>query len=225
MDQSYWTALADDYAAAAPGALGHNPPRSALLLAMSVAEHETNNGRAWPGAWNFGAVQLRALTAAEQAAFASGQLHAGDYTRATGRADVPRGILQIDTHPGPNGPERYGVWFAAFDTRVQGIAYYLRTLWRLTGGAAESPDATCATVAEAMYRHGYFEGSHHGARPMGARTGPLTPPEAANVADYAADMARCLATIGPALDGWDTPWHAAITEDVHANATTPEPAA
>lgn len=207
LDVDYWIGLANDYAAAAPGALGHQPPRWALVLAMSIAEHETNNGRAWPGAWNFGAVQLRELTAAEQTAFAGGQLHAGDYTRDTHRADVPRGILQVDTHPGPSGPIRYGVWFAAFDSRVQGIAYFLRTLWRLTGGAAELPDAGCATVAEAMYRRGYFEGAHHGARPVGARIGTLTAPEQANVDDYATAMSRIVTgTLSPMLDGWGPPW-------------------
>lgn len=233
LDVDYWTALANDYAAAAPGALGHQPSRWALVLACSVAEHETNNGRAWPGAWNFGAVQLRELTAAEQAAFAAGQLHAGDYTRDTHRADVPRGILQVDTHPGPSGPVRYGVWFAAFNSRVQGIAFFLRTLWRLTNlttepraaasvadahahdapldpahtYAPEAADATCSSVAEAMYRHGYFEGARHGARPVGARIGALTTPEQANVDDYATAMARIVTgTLGPMLDGWGPPW-------------------
>lgn len=233
LDAAYWTALADDYASASldPRGLGKPVPRNAILLAMAVAEGETNNGRAWPGEWNFGAVQLRTLTDAERASFAAGDLKPGSRTTDTHRADVPQGALHVDTHPTPAGPQPYPVFFAAFPDRVWGIAFFLRTLWRLSIGSTGAPIAeahgcTPDDLARAMYLHGYFEGSHAGARPMGQRTVALTPPEAANVGDYAASIRRCMAAITPMLAGWDPPWHEAITDDSHpAAGNQPEPSA
>jgi hypothetical protein len=197
LDASYYVPLASDYLTAYgvcwPGAVA---TREGLVIAMSVAEHETNNGRAWPGQNNFGAVQLRSLTPQELEAFEAGTLKAGDYTLTRD------GCLRVDTHPGPNGPIPYPMWFAAFPTRPLGIAHFLRVLWRLSDGAPDADGATCATVAEAMFVRGYFEGTHHGARPVGQRVDPLTAPEAANVADYAGAVHRCYATIFPLLVTW-----------------------
>lgn len=200
MDAAYWTSLADDYVTAYAQAFGKPAAsKSPLILAMSCAEHETANGRDWPGSNNFGACQLRGLTAAENAAFQAGTLKAGDYTPSRD------GVLHVDTHPGPRGPVSYPVWFAAFPTRVAGIVFFLKTLWRLSSGAPDADGATCATVAEAMYRHGYYEGAHAGGRPVKLRVGDLTPPEQANVNDYAGAMTRCLTGIMTYLSAWDVP--------------------
>ena len=164
---------------------------------MSVAEHETNFGRAWPGQNNLGAVQLRALTPAELAAYEAGTLKVGDYTPDR------TGCLRVDTHPGPNGPVPYPEWFAAFPTRAQGIAHFLRVLWRLSSGVADAVDCTPFQLADAMYQGGYFEGAHHGARPVGHRSYPLTPPEQANVTDYANAIAACMGEIAAQLVSWD----------------------
>ncbi len=169
---------------------------------MACAEHETNNGRAWPGTNNFGACQLRGLSPAENAAFQAGTLKAGDYTPSRD------GVLQVDTHPGPKGPVPYPVWFAAFPTRVAGVAFFLKTLYRLSSAAPDADGATCATVAEAMYRHGYYEGAHAGGRPVALRKSPLTAPEQANVNDYARAMNACRAVIEPfvsGMAGFDSP--------------------
>jgi hypothetical protein len=197
----YWPLLAADYltgyALAFPsaGGIASEPShRNAIIIAMSVAEHETNNGRAWPGTNNFGAVQLRTLTPNELASFQAGTLKAGDYNAAHD------GVLHVDTHP-PGIP--YPVWFAAFPTRAEGIWRYLQTLWRLSAGRADFTDATCADVVKEMYLHGYFEGFHPGARPVGKRTLPLTPPEQANVDDYTGAVQKCRDMIEPQLDSWD----------------------
>jgi len=203
-DPSYWLSLAEDYLTAwslafpSAGGLASEPShRNAIEIAMSCAEHETNNGRAWPGQNNFGAVQLRSLTADEQAAFDAGAIKAGDYTASRD------GCLRVDTHPGPTGPVPYPMWFAAFPDRPAGIAHFIKTLYRLTGGMFSDDAATCASTAQAMYLHGYYEGAHHGARPVGHRVNPLTAPELANIADYAGAMQRCRDVIVPMLTGWD----------------------
>lgn len=222
---NYWPALLADYVAAyqaafptAGGAAESLPTRNALILACSVAEHETNNGRAWEGQNNFGAVQLRGLTLQERAAYDAGELKAGDYT-----ADRT-GCLRIDTHPGPTGPIPYPEWFAAFATRPEGIAHFLRVLWRLSSSYADEPDATPFGLADAMYQRGYYEGAHHGARPVGNRNYPLSAAEQANVTDYANAIAHCMGFIGPALETWDYGRDAAVTETVDPARRDTDPA-
>lgn len=199
LDANYWIPLLEDYRQGYAQAFPPNPPptRESLILAASVAEHETNNGRAWVGSNNFGSVQLRPLTLQERSSFDAGTLKAGDYT------PTRDGVLHVDTHPGPSGPIPYPVWFAAFASRVAGIAHFLKTLWRDSANEPDRLGATPATLAQAMYVCGYYEGAHHGARPVGQRKEPLTVPEIANVADYAAAVARCQATIAPMVAGWD----------------------
>jgi hypothetical protein len=203
-DESYWVALATDYLSAyveafpSAGGLASEPShRDAIVLAMSAAEHETNNGRAWSGQNNFGAVQARRLTLLELAAYHAGALKAGDYTPSRD------GCLRVDTHPGPNGPEPYPMWFAAFPTRVGGVVYFLKALWRLSAGAPDADAASPFSLADAMYQHGYYEGAHHGARPVGQRSYPLNAAEQANVTDYANAIAKCMAAIYPMLTSWD----------------------
>ena len=199
MNNEYWTALADDYATAYRRVFARAPSLSSLLLAMSIAEHETSNGRAWPGTNNFGAVQLsRAQVPAalwEQAA--AGQMNAGASFPGN-----PGGTLHIDTHPTATGSQKYSAWFAAFPTRIDGIAYFLRMLWRISVRAPDDNGADAEHVATQMYLGGYFEGAHAGARPVGKRVLPLTPPEAANVGDYAHAIERHMGPIGVALEGW-----------------------
>ena len=202
----YWQSLAVDYDTAAAQAFSRVVNRDALNLAMAVAQHETCNGAAWPGSNNFGAVQLRGLTADEAQAFHDGTLRAGDYN-----ADRS-GVLHVDTHP-PGIP--YPVWFAAFPTRVAGSAYFLKTLWRLTGGACEAPDATPATVALAMYCRHYFEGRHVDDRPwVPIRPTPLDAPEQDNVSEYAGAVAKCLADIIVGLGGWETAQQSSATPTI-----------
>jgi hypothetical protein len=229
LPNDFWPKLADDYVSAykqafptAGGSAESLPSRNAILLAASVAQHETSNGMAWPGQNNFGAVQLRGLTLQERAAFDDGDLKPGDYN-----ADRT-GVLRVDTHPGPNGPIPYPEWFVAFDHRVDGIAYFLKTLWRLSGGEFARDGADPMSLSVAMYRHGYYEGAHHGARPVGQRNDPLTAPEQANVSDYAHAVTGCLATIAGALGSWDfgrdrVAGDDGVTSDPVAHDTEPVP--
>lgn len=201
MDSQYWLDLAADYDTAAQRT-GYGKTRRALLCAMAVAEHETNNGRAWPHTNNFGAVQLRRLTPEETQMFNAGTLKAGD-TFASPDGVKPGGVLHVDTHPTTGGPLPYPVWFVYFgDDRVAGIAYFLNTLWRLSSGVLEQADAFA--LVEQMYLHGYFEGGHPGARPLSQRALPLTDPELANVSDYHGAVVACLREITAVLGDWST---------------------
>jgi len=224
LPSTYWPALAADYLTAyaqafpSAGGIASEPShRNAIVLACSVAEHETNNSRAWPGSWNFGAVQLRRLTLAEAGAFNDGTIKVGDYTPSRD------GVLHVDTHPGPSGPVPYPVWFAAFPNRVAGIVHFLKVLWQDSACAPDAVDATPFSVADAMYQRGYYEGARHGARPVGQRSYPLNVAEQANVTDYANAVAACMATIGPALASWDYGRDANVTTaDPTEEPTRPE---
>ena len=216
----WWVELAKDYLDAwtqafpSPGGMASEPShRWGIELAMSVAQHETQNSMAWPGSWNFGAVQLRGLTAEEHAAFNAGTLKAGDF--------LPdhSGVLHVDTHP-PGVP--YPVWFFAAPTRVLGIVHFLQTLYRLTGGEFTSDAATAASTALAMYIRHYYEGRHVDDRPwQAARKVPLSAPEQSNVDEYAGAIQKCLDVIVPMLTGWDYGLDpaAGVTSDVPQSRT------
>jgi hypothetical protein len=75
-------------------------------------------------------------------------------------------------------------WFARWGTIL------------MTGGEPSS----VTDYATRLYQHGYFEGFHAGARPVGQRTLPLTDPEQQNVDDYAKFMGRNIDISGPADD-------------------------
>lgn len=229
-DRAYWETLAGDYVRAYGQVFGVPPTRHTLLLAMAVAEFETLNGRAWPGTFNFGAVQLRGLTDDELARFHAGTLKAGD--RFPGN---PGGVLHVDTHP-PAVP--YPVWFAAFPTQVDGVRYFLKTLFRAANekAVAANPNGSPQDLATAMYLNCYFEGSHAGARPCGKRALPLTKPEQDNVDAYAGAITSRMTALDQNLAGWDVPQdrptmpdlaHAALDEatvqlDVARDDTSPE---
>lgn len=197
MPPEYWLALADDYRAAYRRKFNRAPSKSAVVIPMCIAEFETQNGRSWPGTNNFGATQLSRGQVPIDLWARKDSLAAG--TRFPGN---PGGVLHIDTHPTASGPEKYAAWFAAFDQRVDGIAFFLAALWRISKGAPDAPDATCTSVATGQYLGGYFEGGHAGARPVAKRSIPLTPPEQANVDDYARALDRIRPTIQTALADW-----------------------
>lgn len=176
-NQAYWKQLANDYVAAFKK-IGLTPTRHAVLLAAAPAEFETNNSRAWPGTYNFGAVQGRGLTSDEQAKLASGELQAG--ARLPGN---PGFVLHYDTNPDKGGA-KYAVWFVAFPTQVDGIVYYLKVLTGKALSVLIDPSGTLRQLATAMYLGGYYQGRHAGARPYYKRSYPLLDAEKANINDY-----------------------------------------
>ncbi len=196
------------------------PPitKNAVRLGLAQATFETHCGDDWPGSCNWGAAQYRACTAKEVQAIAAGTLRNGMWLYADGswsafHTAAALAVLKTDTHPGASGPVRYAVWFAAFPDDVDGAANYLHIVMRMASAVMGNPDATPEDLALAIYLRGYFEGSHAGARPVGQRSLPLTQPEAANVADYAAALRRVLKDIDPALAAWSPP-----TDDAGAAA-------
>jgi len=166
---------------------GRPPRKHEALLALSVAEHETNCGDAWPGENNWGAVQWRVPTKAEKDMIASGDLKAG--------SRVPGGALHRDSSPTTGA---YWVWFRAFDSEIDGASWFVKILIsdRLPCARVAEDDASSpADLAKAMYETGYYEGIHDPRKPGGRE---------ANIADYAGAITRIYYVIAEALKDWDT---------------------
>lgn len=206
MDVSYWQALYADYVTAA-SKTGQTWTKEMLLVAMACAEHETNNGRAWPHTNNFGAVQLRSCNPDELGRISAGTLKAGD-TFPSPAPGHPGGVLHIDTHPVKGGSIPYPVWFVYFgDDRVAGIQYFLQVLWRLSAGClAVEATCNCSDCATQMYCHHYFEGFVQDDRPFQAvRALPLSTNEQKDVDAYAGAMQACWNIITTAIGSEDGP--------------------
>jgi len=183
------------------------PSLEAILWPLAQADIETQDGDAWGGAqgpMNWGAIDLRAPNVNEIVAIRSGALTAGMWLYADGTWGSERkpeavGQLHLDTHPGGT---TYPMWFRAFASDVEGAESFLEVVLRMVGTLFSEPNPTLEEYATRLYRHGYYEGRHAGARPYPQRALPLTTPEAANVADYVRAMQSVLTGLTNALDGW-----------------------
>lgn len=186
------------------------PSLAAVLYPLAQADIETQDGDAWGGAngpHNWGAVDLRAPNVSELVAIHSGALKAGmwlysDGTWGSDHRSESVGQLHLDTHPDGTS---YAMWFRAFSTDVEGAESFLGVVLSMVGDLFTNPDPSIDDYAARQYLHGYYEGRHAGARHYTQRSIPLTPPEAANVADYVAGMQRVLPGLRKALDGWQLP--------------------
>lgn len=172
---------------------GSTPSKAAVLRVLWVALHETRCGDAWPGEHNWGAVQRRALSAAERAV-----------VRAGGTPEPPdaNAALHGDSSP-VNG--RYQAWFWAFPSDVEGAGKLLEVLLDKRP-AIKARAATCTAweLAELMYRSRYYEGVHDPRPSPGevAAKGALTKGQTANVSDYAAALRRAQRAFDAALERW-----------------------
>jgi len=163
-------------------------------MICAVAEHETNCGDAWGKCGNWGAVQRRAMSAAEKTLVKGGGIPSP--------RDAFEG-LHGDSSP-ING--RYSAWYWHFPAGVScphsaGLAGDAAGAWRLmqvllvhepeTLAAIDTIDST--TLARNMYRHGYYEGFHDPRKPGGKE---------ANVSDYARALIGTSAAFSRDLAAW-----------------------
>ncbi len=179
---------------------GSNPSRNAVVLILSVAELETRAGD-YRGSHNWGQVQRRQLTAAEQAMLADG------------KTPAPKDALEIlstDTHPTARGPVTYAVWLWAFKDDIAGADKLLGVLLDERPRIARAIDGlTYEGLAGLMYDGKYFEGSH----PRNEVGGP-----AANIAAYAEAMRK------QGVDGLLSGWMPPLGTIPIAATKSPEPA-
>lgn len=184
------------------------PSKNAVILALAQATHENHCGDDWPNSHNWGCCDLRGTTAMEQRALTQGILHTGMWLLADGTWSVTPsslavGFLHADSTPTPTGPRWYSVWFAAFPDDVKGASYFLKVVLRMLLESVNDPSLTAESYATSCYLHGYYEGVHAGARPVGQRAVPLNPGELANIRDYSGAMELLVPGITKALAGWE----------------------
>lgn len=206
---------------------GRTPSRTAVELVLAVAIHETIAGDAWPGEYNWGAIQARVLTAGEKAALAglpaslanvaearsrlAAAAAAGTIqppTRKPGVADSGGVALHVDSSPLLPRPGWYWVFFVANEDDAAGAAVLVHILAEQRASCRavlEDPNGSARALADAMYRTRYYEGVHDPRQPGGAE---------ANVTDYASALARHLVEIRAALTAGE--WTAPV---VHAPLT------
>lgn len=221
MSTARWYTKANAYALAWREVFGLEAPKSAVVLGLAVAEHETHCGDSWPGENNWGACQLRALNAAEHEAVAGIPPHPSNVDEARAALEAhglnePKGGLHADYSP--NKKAYYFVWFAKFATEAEGAHYCVHVL------AEQRP--TCRTVmtaamgseyelAEKMYASHYYEGfrnpkalyekyagAWHTIAPSDPAQGPRSTGAALNIADYAGALSNLTPGIRAALADW-----------------------
>lgn len=186
-----WATKATAFATAWQNTFKTPPSFWCVALGLSVAQHETFCGDAWPGEHNWGAVQLGGLNPAEEAVLKAASITPSEANLAAAITALEAaghmrtgGALHVDTSP-VGGP--YFAWFRAFPTDLDGATCFVETLAGVTrpkckavmDAALGAWTADCQALAQAMYDTHYYEGFHNPNLPGGA---------AADVADYSRDI-------------------------------------
>jgi hypothetical protein len=218
MTLARWYDKANAYAAGWHATFGVSPSLHNVALGLSVAQHETSCGDAWPGEHNWGAVQKRSLRTPERALLGPVVLQrtAPDGTKislpdavaktvAEGRAKLDAAIasgtlpaldheaLHIDSSPKTGW---YWVFFWAFPNDAEGAEKFIHTIAssRPTCRAIlEDPNGDPGSLASAMYATHYYEGVHDPKTAAGRQ---------ANIDDYTSALQRQFPAILSALAGW-----------------------
>jgi hypothetical protein len=202
-----WYEKANAYAQAWAQVFGVPPTRANVALALSVAEHETRCGNAWPGEYNWGACTKGQLSLIQRTAIRSAGVapvlspsaarHAAELaaTAALEAAGCPPNAdqaIHVDSSPAAGA---YFTFFGKFADDVAGAVYFVHVI-------AETR-ASCRVVLErggapyelaaAMYRSHYYAGFHDPTREGGVE---------ANVSDYAKSLMGLHPGIVTALVAW-----------------------
>jgi peptidoglycan hydrolase-like protein with peptidoglycan-binding domain len=200
-----WWDKANAYAAGWAEKLGGSPSLHNTALGLSVAQHETHCGDAWPGEHNWGAVQKRLPNEPEKAALAAAGIVAKPANVKAARDAIAAAIasgtappldseaLHVDSSPGKGW---YFVYFWAFATDAEGAALFVHVLAQDRPSCQadlESDAADEQQLAADMYETHYYEGFHDPNQPGGAQ---------ANIDDYATALGRWRPQIQAALAGW-----------------------
>ncbi len=216
MSLARWNEKANAYAAGWMTLFHVSPTRENAALGLSVAEHETSCGDAWPGSHDWGATQKRVTSAAERTVLAAagvvllphGTTKEALAMVAPARAAIAAAIdagtlppldheeLHVDSSP-VNG--WYFVYFWAFPTDEEGAQKFIHVLAenRLTCRSIlegpKAPDGGTYALAAAMYASHYYEGIHDPHSPGGVQE---------NIQDYATALSRVFPGIQQALTSW-----------------------
>ncbi len=189
-----WTQKADAYSAAWKDNFS-TPPTSifAVALGLSVAQHETWCGDAWPGEHNWGATQKRRLTPEEHLVLTTAGILPSIHTVQAARAAIAQAIIDGKCTPldhealhADSSPIHgwYFCYFNAYDTDEQGAIRFIHVLAGERSSCKQILDRAnvlhlsgqAANLAAAMYYTKYYEGFH---------SPKTTEGNQANIRDYA----------------------------------------
>lgn len=233
-----WYTKANAYAAAWRGIFGADPIKNAVVLGLSVAEHETRCGDDWAGENNWGAVQDREPTADELDAVSGIPPHPSNVEEARAAIAV-HGYRTAGFHADytPRKPAHYyWVYFATFATEAEGAARCVHVL------AEQRP--TCRNVlmdplgsehalAERMRATGYYEGfrnpkgtyeyrdgAWHEVQPSDPAQGPRRAGNDLNIDDYAGALSKLTPGIRAALAQWTPGAQPPVAPDARTDIAT-----
>lgn len=200
-----WYAKANAFASGWRLELSSDPPLSAVVLGLAVAQLETACGDVWPGVHNWGAVQSRVPSTLERKVLVDAGVPPSPANAALGQAALARAIEEGVIPPNPTGSLQcdssptsgyYWVFFQAFPDDAAGATRFVHVLAvsrpqcrtvLMTPGASE------AELAAAMYASGYYEGTHDPSTQEGKQ---------ANIAAYASAIRSWTPRIRAVLGTW-----------------------
>ena len=204
-----WFNKANAFASAWKSKFGVDPKPATVALGLSVAQHETRCGDAWPGEYNWGAVQHRVPNTDERSVLSAAgppnpksvgaARDALALAIAAGTIPEPEQCaLHVDSSPGKGW---YWVFFWSFNNDEEGAAFFIRIIAEkraacraaLENATLENLDLAATDLATQMYRSRYYEGFHDPKEPGGIQ---------ANIDDYAASLQRILPGIVAGMSGW-----------------------
>lgn len=229
-----WRAKADAFAAGWHAKFNVVPSKHAVILGLSVAQHETRCGDSWEGEHNWGAVQKRILTPAEKAVIVKAGL-APHPSKVDDARDVLAVAVEVGDIPAPDhcalhvdsspGKGWYWVFFWAFPSDDEGAAFFIHVLAEQRASCRAVLDNLGGTehqLAAAMYgKPGsrYFEGFYkpgvHYTRSADGKwvEGPAgtTSGEDLNIGAYASALTKIAPDIRSSLVDWT--WAPAVDPD------------
>jgi len=193
------------------------------ILACGVAQHETHCGDSWAGEYNWGAVQRRVPTLAEQTVLADAHIQPQPSNVTAARAALadavakhkvaadPSGALHVDSSPGRGW---YWVFFWKFDSDAHGAAFFANVIagkYRPkcravieNAGAIILPEGQTEglLLAQEMYTTHYFEGHYVPTETVKLPDGTTRTGAQQNVVDYGTSVDACVRDITSALGEW-----------------------
>lgn len=212
MSVSRWYTKANALAYGWKSQYNEDPPKSAVILGLAVAQLETHCGDVWPGAHNWGAVQLRVLTHAEDEVLHDAELvptpsnvRAGQQAlqEAIEACKIPlikNGSLQVDSSPRLKTAENprgyYWVFFQTFASDNEAAERFVHVLSYNRPACHQvlmSPAGSEQELAAAMRASGYYEGVHDNKTPEGRQ---------ANIDAYASVLRGITPDIRKSLVDW-----------------------
>lgn len=211
-----WIDKANAFAIAWLQKFGELLNTSGICGGLAVAQHETLCGDAWPGEFNWGAVQLRGLHSDEATLLSS--ISPDPHNVASARSLLslamnsgqipkePNGALHVDSSPGKGW---YWVYFHKFASDVAGANFFIHVIADqrpMCKVVLENPTSDgyndLWALADRMYATHYYEGFRVPTQMYPDSDGTQVTGAQMNVFDYAKSLSAIAPVIKASLATW-----------------------